>query len=1066
MLATAALVGLIATVGAPADRPWKTWQPAPIVLPTPNAWDLYLKVFGLMHKIDVAQGLASDEPPDFSQPKPPAKSTPPPLPDKWGIGPPGLPLTQRVALYADVLALVRQALGEECRIPPPQSIEDFSTTFPDLARMRDLAPLLAMESAAHRQQGHFLAAADSALDCMQMAQQAATQRMIVADLSAYAIEDMGGGALDDVVPQLSAAELRHVLSRLAAIDVRRVPLRDSVDGEERLTFITLKSFGEDPHQLLTADQPGSEEGGQDFIRAADAEKVLARIAGAWHFARAYYDQLDRSIRLPYRDRKPLPKPPADMEDYLVLPPQVFLFAYARDCARANLRLTRLAARCYLLEKGKLPGSLSDLSPDYLRRVPIDPFSGGPLRSRPAGDVLVMYSVGPDGVDDGGQPIEWPLRAGSKGDIVVRVSAGGAEPTIGDKRLGVRLDERRNYALAGVWVDGVEFPSGGAFPCLELFDSSGAVHQVEADDSRASRPERSGTTLRVRYTWPGFEADVTWRIEHGMITVSVAPVLEKDFKARGLGDGGALLTIPITAPDAENTGYILRPLYAGEIDRFPPGRETVSLTYPQCWDYKCTFEALGYAGRAVIVRCPQFGCQWIAGAGDVNGTYSLRMGLIADFRPRRDNPGPYSFWNLALVEPHLDLQIVPVGDVNGDGVCNWVDIGVAYRRKFLRRNPDPDRKLPGAMIGKIDMAGPYTGCPNYSQLIEQIRSVDFAPQTWWLVGAHTPPGYDFAVPPYADAPDPSHNGPGGYDYFALKRDAAKVGARIGLHEIFHETTPLNSDWGKVPTRIQEYGEHMGVWKGKTPSGPEMWTISKALDAMLADGSLFRELDKHFRDWQVHRGDTWHWDTFTSFGGRADFSPAHPVTHGRDFRDRIEVLKGIKSRGVRITSEGLQEGVSEFTDCVWYAKTEPGRKPDFPGGESVPLVAALFQGMTYYGVGWHTAWDLLHGGTGFHETTGLRKIDAESVVFGTSLPWSLIADRTVLNMTRAGDVWTVTYDDGGKLTVDLAGMTPAMSWKLEAGGRTYDADHLPPTAFGVTARREGDGYVLTYPAKGHR
>jgi hypothetical protein len=35
-------------------------------------------------------------------------------------------------------------------------------------------------------------------------------------------------------------------------------------------------------------------------------------------------------------------------------------------------------------------------------LPVDPFDGKPLRSKRLPDGIVVYSVGPDGVDDGGQ----------------------------------------------------------------------------------------------------------------------------------------------------------------------------------------------------------------------------------------------------------------------------------------------------------------------------------------------------------------------------------------------------------------------------------------------------------------------------------------------------------------------------------------------------------------------------------------------------------------------------------------------------------------------------------------
>jgi len=68
----------------------------------------------------------------------------------------------------------------------------------------------------------------------------------------------------------------------------------------------------------------------------------------------------------------------------------------------SLLMTDLAIRCFRETHGRLPSKLSELSPDYLNAVPSDPHTGGPLIYRVKGNEFELYSVGPDGVDNGGQ----------------------------------------------------------------------------------------------------------------------------------------------------------------------------------------------------------------------------------------------------------------------------------------------------------------------------------------------------------------------------------------------------------------------------------------------------------------------------------------------------------------------------------------------------------------------------------------------------------------------------------------------------------------------------------------
>jgi hypothetical protein len=70
----------------------------------------------------------------------------------------------------------------------------------------------------------------------------------------------------------------------------------------------------------------------------------------------------------------------------------------------DLAVTAIALKRYELKHGQLPEKLEQLVPEFLSAVPIDCFYGKPLhyRLQPAGTFL-LYSVGEDGHDDGGDP---------------------------------------------------------------------------------------------------------------------------------------------------------------------------------------------------------------------------------------------------------------------------------------------------------------------------------------------------------------------------------------------------------------------------------------------------------------------------------------------------------------------------------------------------------------------------------------------------------------------------------------------------------------------------------------
>jgi hypothetical protein len=88
---------------------------------------------------------------------------------------------------------------------------------------------------------------------------------------------------------------------------------------------------------------------------------------------------------------------------------------ASDAEGRSLALTRcaiaaVAVERYRLEHGYWPRALADLEGKQLAKVPLDPYDGQPLRYRPppllgfsrSPKNIVIYSIGPDGEDNGGK----------------------------------------------------------------------------------------------------------------------------------------------------------------------------------------------------------------------------------------------------------------------------------------------------------------------------------------------------------------------------------------------------------------------------------------------------------------------------------------------------------------------------------------------------------------------------------------------------------------------------------------------------------------------------------------
>jgi hypothetical protein len=75
--------------------------------------------------------------------------------------------------------------------------------------------------------------------------------------------------------------------------------------------------------------------------------------------------------------------------------------YRRNWALLRSTIVALAAERYRRAHGRWPASLDALVPDFLPQVLRDPYDGQPLRMRRLDNGIVIYSIGPDGEDNGG-----------------------------------------------------------------------------------------------------------------------------------------------------------------------------------------------------------------------------------------------------------------------------------------------------------------------------------------------------------------------------------------------------------------------------------------------------------------------------------------------------------------------------------------------------------------------------------------------------------------------------------------------------------------------------------------
>jgi len=370
---------------------------------------------------------------------------------------PPVPTAAQVAVIqqnAGAIALLHQGFLYPLQEPPVRS---FSTPLPQYWRFRDPARLLALAARVDTARGDWASAMVASLDAVQMGETLPRGGSLIGMLVGTACENIGRHPAWGYIDHLTVAQARANARRLQAIRAGHVPFADTMQEEEwkgQAGLLEMMRRRDWPGGFIDTfqSQSNNTSSGRPLLsntfaawQAASAIRRTSRRVALYNYTR-YMDQMITNARQPYAAHPADPTPPSDpvnraVEDSTTLRPA--RIDETRADTQNALLLTLLALRAYRLEHGAYPIALSALVPGYLKAVPDDPFAlSGTLRYRLAGAKFVLYSVGPDGNDDGGKPI---FDATKPAPLYPRL-------TISDQRYSVEPDSRGDI-VAGVNISG-------------------------------------------------------------------------------------------------------------------------------------------------------------------------------------------------------------------------------------------------------------------------------------------------------------------------------------------------------------------------------------------------------------------------------------------------------------------------------------------------------------------------------------------------------------------------------------------------------------------------------------
>jgi len=336
----------------------------------------------------------------------------------------GLPLTEGEARAIDgvlsangtALALAESGLGK----PAVRWPADFALPLQSddwLTEIRVVATTLQLDALRAHQAGRDAEAVARVRQILALARLVDRHPRIIAHLVANGIDAFASHTLEQMVGDLKVEEKAKAASPKA---VRELIATLLDDGPSRAAMVrALQGQRKDGylHMLGILEQPTGVS--RPFVRfesrgfvMSNAEMIV-RLESAW--IEAFRGSNDLPAALGNAEVTRLTKE-AD-ESHLEMLATMFacgidraVQVQYRRTADCRLAAVGLAIRLYEVEHGGArPGALTELAPAYLPVVPADPMArvGAALRYVSAGGRAIVYSVGVDGVDDGGSEAARP-----------------------------------------------------------------------------------------------------------------------------------------------------------------------------------------------------------------------------------------------------------------------------------------------------------------------------------------------------------------------------------------------------------------------------------------------------------------------------------------------------------------------------------------------------------------------------------------------------------------------------------------------------------------------------------
>jgi len=338
-----------------------------------------------------------------------------------------------LARHAATLDLLRRATAKPgCRFDRDWSRISYSTTLPEISSMRQAARLLILAARRAAADGDVATAIADLIRLHRLAGHVAAEPIVISGLVESTIDAMALETLAEILPRATAKDAAPLADPALTDFVRSQPsLQRQFLGEEAFGLGTFAGLAEGKLGLDALSMSmGSGPAGISFLyrcfflpaELAAYQAAMSRLQELAHRAEQPGERFAEIARAAEAVEGEVAAGRRGYFASLLVPALSRVFeTQAKSQARHRAAAVLLAATRARLEAGTLPESAESLVPEWLLDLPADPFRAeGPLTVKTGVDAWLVYSVGPDGEDDGG-----PVPA-------------GATPAEGNDDIGLRL----------------------------------------------------------------------------------------------------------------------------------------------------------------------------------------------------------------------------------------------------------------------------------------------------------------------------------------------------------------------------------------------------------------------------------------------------------------------------------------------------------------------------------------------------------------------------------------------------------------------------------------------------